>query len=220
MPFSRIQLATFIAILFHTVGLVGIFTQTAWVIEATAFNLLLSAGLLIWTQVNKDRFFWLFAAISYLTGFVTEIIGVNTGWLFGNYQYGRILGPQVAQVPLVIGVNWFIVLYCCGHTLLQLTGRLLRDAPSRLKGISLVIDGALLAVAFDWLIEPMAVQLGYWTWEGGTIPFFNYASWFGISLLLMLAFRQLHRGIPNKFAVHLLGIQVMFFLILRTFLAQ
>ena len=220
MHLSRTQLATSIALLFHTVGLVGIFTQTAWILEATAFNLLLSAGLLIWTHSTKDKAFWLFAALCYGTGLVTEIIGVNTGWLFGNYQYGKVLGPQVAHVPLVIGVNWFIVMYCCAHTLLLLTGRVLRDAPARLKGISLVIDGALLAVAFDWFIEPVAVRLGYWTWEGGTIPLFNYGSWLGISLLLMLAFRQLHRGVTNKFAVHLLGIQVMFFLILRTFLPQ
>ncbi len=220
MSLTRNTLATLIAILFHTVGLVGIFTQTDWILRATSFNLLLSTALLIWTHQQLNRAFWLFVVICYLTGLITEMIGVNTGWLFGQYVYGEILGPQLWNVPLVIGINWFIVLYCCGHTLQALTHRLLPDLSPRLKGISLLIDGALLAVAFDWLIEPVAVQLGYWTWAGGTIPMFNYISWFGISLLLMLAFRCTQPDAPNKFAVHLLGIQIMFFLILRTFLLQ
>jgi putative membrane protein len=214
---SRTTLATLIALLFHTVGLAGIFTQTKWVIEATAFNLLLSAGLLIWTHNGRDRAFWLFALICYATGLLTEIIGVNTGLLFGDYQYGQVLGPQLASVPLVIGINWFIVQYCCGHTLLALIDRLLPDIPARMKSWSLVVDGAILAVVFDWLIEPVAVKLGYWTWNGGEIPSFNYLSWLVISLLLMLVFRRLQPGGTNKFAVHLLLIQALFFLILRTF---
>ena len=41
-----------------------------------------------------------------------------------------------------------------------------------LKVLSVVVDGATLAVAFDWLMEPVAVNLGYWTWHGnGEIPF-------------------------------------------------
>lgn len=220
MPLSRHTLATLIAILFHSVGLAGIFTQTDWILQATAFNLLLSAGLLIWTHQPRNRAFWIFSGICYLTGLITEIIGVNTGRLFGQYVYGEILGPQLWNVPLVIGINWFIVLYCCGHTLMTLTQRLLPDLSPRLKGFSMLIDGALMAVAFDWLIEPMAIQLGYWTWAGGSIPLFNYISWFCISLLLMLVFRRTQPEAPNKFALHLLAIQTMFFLILRTFLPQ
>jgi putative membrane protein len=82
---------------------------------------------------------------------------------------------------------------------------------------AIVIDGALLATFFDWVMEPIAVKLGYWQWLGdGSIPLLNYLSWFGISALLMLLFRLLSFPKQNQFAVNLLLIQFMFFLILRT----
>ena len=43
-----------------------------------------------------------------------NITGANTGLIFGNYTYGNILGMKVLGVPLIIGLNWFIVMYCAG----------------------------------------------------------------------------------------------------------
>ena len=37
--------------------------------------------------------------------------------------------------------------------------------------------------AFDSLIEPVAIQAGWWAWEGVHVPWFNYASWWGISFM-------------------------------------
>jgi putative membrane protein len=88
-----------------------------------------------------------------------------------------------------------------------------------IKALSVVVDGATLAVFFDWVMEPAAVKLGFWQWGGnGSIPSFNYVCWLGISMLLLTCFHVLRFDKSNKFAVHLLLIQVMFFLILRTFL--
>ena len=66
-------------------------------------------------------------------------------------------------------------------------------------------------------MEPVAIQLGYWKWSGD-IPVFNYACWFLVSLVLLLFFHFLKFDKENKFAVDLLLIQSMFFLLLRTFL--
>jgi putative membrane protein len=82
----------------------------------------------------------------------------------------------------------------------------------------MVADSALLAMFFDWVLEPVAVELGYWTWADGIIPWFNYATWWGVSAVIMLFFHFLPFRKHNLFAVHLLMIQVMFFLLLRTFL--
>jgi putative membrane protein len=215
---SKTQVATLITLLFHGIGLVGIFTQTDWIIKATPLNLLLSAALLLWTEQERSKAFWIFFILCYTIGMTTEIIGVNTGLLFGNYFYGALLGPQLLKVPLVIGVNWFIVQYCSGHTLLKLQNKFVPGLQGRKKMWSLVVDSALLAVTFDWLIEPVAVRLCYWTWVGGTIPSLNYISWLMISFFLMLFFGKTTQDKPNQFAVHLLMTQVLFFLILRTFL--
>jgi bisanhydrobacterioruberin hydratase len=224
--FSKHDIATAIAVLFHAVGIAGILIfKSDMVIRLTAFNLLLSFCLLLWTQENKNAFFWLFAVATILTGIAVEIIGVNTGLLFGDYNYGDVLGVKWKQVPLIIGVNWFIVVYCSGISITALLQRIIKPLAATpaepkpvLKAISVISDGATLALAFDWLIEPVAIKLGFWQWKNGEVPLYNYACWFVISLLLMILFRFSPFEKRNKFAIHLLLIQVMFFLILRTFL--
>jgi len=224
---SRYQIATFVAILFHTIGLTGIlFFDNTFFIKATPFNLLLSALLLVWTQKEKNKYFYFFVAITCMVGFAVEVIGVNTGLLFGDYSYGKALGFQWQKVPLVIGINWFIVLYCCGICINSFLAKIItrvstetKTPPQVLNAISVVADGATLAVLFDWFIEPAAVKLGYWQWNGdGSIPLYNYICWGTISVLLLGIFHYLKFNKRNKFAINLLLIQMMFFLLLRTFL--
>ena len=224
---SKYQIATFLAILFHLVGLIGIlFFDNPFFIESTPFNLLLSGALLVWTQEEKNKYFYFFVLLTFAVGFTVEVIGVNTDFLFGNYSYGKVLGFHWQKVPLVIGVNWFIVIYCCGISMYSLLTRVIKQVaektqapPQVLKAISVITDGATLAVLFDWLIEPVAVKLGFWQWQGdGDIPLYNYVCWITISALLLTAFHFLKFNKQNKFAINLLLIQVMFFLLLRTFL--
>ncbi len=225
--FTKFDIATGIAVLFHSIGLIGLlFFDRSFFLAATPFNLLLSFALLIWTQTEKNIYFFLFLATCLIVGIVVEVIGVNTGFLFGDYAYGNVLGPEIKNVPVLIGVNWFLIVYCCGisiHTLLmKAINRIAADSgksPMALKALSVIIDGATLAVFFDWLMEPVAVKLGYWVWQGdGAIPMFNYICWFVISLLLLMVFHFAKFNKQNKFAVNLLLIQLMFFLLLRTFL--
>jgi len=224
---SRTRIATVIAIFFHTIGLVGMLIfKSELIINATPINLLLSFGLLIWTQQKKKWPFYVFMSISFLTGFMVEVIGVNTGYLFGDYSYGNVLGFQIKSVPLIIGVNWFIVIFCCGvftRTIMaKLQGKIAgqkQKSPVFLNMFSVIADGATLAVALDWLMEPVAIKLGFWKWgNDGTIPFYNYLCWFVISLFLMALFHLMPFSKKNNFAVNLLLIQSMFFLLLRTFL--
>jgi bisanhydrobacterioruberin hydratase len=225
--FTKFEIATAIAVLFHSIGLIGLlFFDKTFFLAATPFNLLLSFTLLIWTQTDKNIHFFLFLAACFILGIIVEVIGINTGFLFGDYSYGNVLGPKIKNVPLLIGLNWFLIIYCCGisiHTLLmKAINRIAADTgktPIAMKALSVIIDGATLAVFFDWLMEPVAVKLGYWVWNGdGSIPMFNYICWFIISLLLLMVFHFAKFNKQNKFAVNLLLIQLMFFLLLRTFL--
>ena len=188
--------------------------------HATIINLLLMFFLLLYTQKQIDKPFIVFIISCFLIGFAAEVLGTGTGYLFGDYTYGTVLGPKIFEVPVIIAINWFIVIYCCGITisdLLRKIDRIQKVDSSVLKSASLIIDSAMLAVFFDWIIEPVAVKLGYWTWKG-EIPFLNYLSWFVISVILMSIFRFTVKDTSNKFAVNLLLIQMMFFLLLRTFL--
>jgi bisanhydrobacterioruberin hydratase len=229
LPFkySSYQVATAIAIFFHAIGLVGLlYFDKAFFIAATPMNLLLSFGLLIWTARETKASFYIFLLACFVVGIAVEMIGVHTGLLFGEYHYGAVLGYGVNGIPLLIGVNWFIVIYCCG-TGISMFFRKLSDGiafpderkAKRLRSLSVIIDGATLAVFFDWLMEPVAVKLGYWTWLGdGSIPFYNYICWFGVSVVLLSVFRFGNFNKHNKFALNLLLVQLMFFLILRTFM--
>lgn len=215
------------AVLFHVIGLVGIlFFDRDFFIRSTPLNLLLMFALVIWTQGVKNISFFLFFAACFLIGLGVEVTGVSTHLLFGDYRYGNVLGPELANVPLIIGVNWFLIIYCCGvsiHTLLQkLISRVVVEPgkkPQTLKALSVVVDGATVAVFFDWVMEPVAVKLGYWQWLGsGEIPIFNYLCWFAVSVGLLAFFHFMSFSKNNKFAINLLLIQLMFFLLLRTFL--
>ena len=225
--FSKYQIATGIAIFFHAIGLVGIlFSENNFFIQSTPFNLLLSYFLLVWTHPEKNKSFYFFIGIVFIVGFLSEVVGVNSGLLFGEYHYSKILGIQLFQVPILIAVNWFIIIYCSGigtHVLLnKVINRVVKDynEPSlKLKAMSVIFDGASLAVLFDWLMEPVAIKLGFWTWGGdGSVPFYNYFCWLLISILLLTIFNFFNFRKENKFAVNLLLTQALFFLILRTFL--
>lgn len=220
--YSKAQQATAVALFFHAIGLVGmLWGDTRFFNAATVFNLLLMLVLLIYTEGKSTVHWWWYLAICFATGMLVEWIGVHTGWLFGNYAYGAILGPKLWSVPLMIGVNWFIVMYGSAMLMKKISSRMTKTTSMQvwLKHMLIAIDAACVAVLFDWIMEPVAVQLGYWHWGGnGAIPLFNYASWFVVSWLLQLVFTYLPFKNTNLFAIHLLLIQAMFFLILRTFL--
>ncbi|MEO5891625.1 MAG: carotenoid biosynthesis protein [Ferruginibacter sp.] len=224
---AKYQVATAIALFFHSIGLLGLlFFDNGFFIRSTPFNLLLSFSLLVWTQQGKNIAFFVFMVAVLLIGIFSEMAGVNTGLLFGDYSYGKVLGVQWMGVPLIIGVNWFIIIYCCGISTQTLLLKVIRrvaidskEPPLLIKAMSVIIDSATMAVAFDWLMEPVAIKLGFWTWQGnGEVPFFNYISWLVISMLMLTIFQFCRFNKKNKFAVNLFLIQVMFFLLLRTFL--
>lgn len=117
-------------------------------------------------------------------GLAVELLGVATGFPFGDYAYaeGRI-GPMIGDVPLVIPLAWSMI----GYPAL-VVARLITARP--LVGITL---GAGALTAWDLFLDPQMVAEGYWTWSGpgpylvDTIPVSNYLAWFGTSWLMMAA---------------------------------
>lgn len=224
MLYNRPLIPLFLAILFHVSGVIGIlFTPYKhWFINNTPITLMLMSVLLAASQERIERGFIGFFLLAFATGMVTEMIGVNTGILFGNYEYGTVMGPKLLGVPFLIGMNWFVIVFCCGSLMQQLNKTMLlkyeAPIPRAIIKWSVVIDGAVMATFFDWLMEPVAIKLGFWSWEGGNIPMLNYACWFVISAILLAIQQQLKIKAQNHFAIHLLIIQALFFLSLRIFL--
>jgi putative membrane protein len=220
------QIATLIALAFHVSGFIAIgFFNSALFIGLTPLNLVICAVLIFWTQEKVNLAFIIFCLAAYGIGFFSEWLGVNTGQIFGEYSYSKILGPGWQGVPYMIGIQWMVVVYCAGISMAMLHQKIFQlqpegsqQFPKLLMAVSMIADAALIALIFDWILEPVAMKLGYWSWKGGEVPWLNYASWWGVSALIMLFFYFLPFRKHNLFAVHLLMMQVMFFLLLRTFL--
>ena len=224
MPYIKKYSPTFLALLFHITGLLGIlFTPYKdWFVYSTPIVLLTMFLLLSNTQIKLAKEYFIFFMIAFLIGMGTEIIGVNTGLLFGDYQYGQVLGPKINGVPLLIGLNWFIIIFCSGSLLLQCFDLLERKlniniTPSTFS-IIVVLGGAAIATCFDIILEPVAVKLNFWSWENGHIPLLNYICWFVISAVLLGIKMYFKKIKVNTFATSLIIIQALFFLILNLFL--
>jgi putative membrane protein len=110
------------------------------------------------------------AAYSY----AIEIVGVTTGWPYGQFEYGVSLGPMLGGVPVALPV-FFLPLVANAYLLcLLLLGTLADRALPRLLSV------IALVLAMDVVLDPGAVALGFWTYGGGAfygVPLSNYAGW-------------------------------------------
>lgn len=201
------RIAIIVIVLFHAVGTIG-FNLSGFdtmFLDLVPWHLLLMAGVIICSHNRPDAKFGLFTLLLFTMGFVAELIGVHTGWLFGSYAYGETLGVKLFGVPLMIGINWFLLIYATGVLMQR----------SRIKNIYVrILAGALLLVLLDILIEPVAIHFDYWHWAGNTIPIKNYACWFAVSALMLFIFEKFKFPPQSKAGPVLLAMEFVFFLIL------
>jgi putative membrane protein len=211
-------ISTFIAILFHISGAIGMHTDARpWFISMTPLTLLLMSALILWNEKSINKSLWIYFALCAIVGFLAEVIGTNTGLLFGNYAYGNPFGFKIAAVPVLIGLLWFVTVYAIGNLVLFLY-RILFKNPIRSVFVNfvLIVLAAAITTLFDYILEPAAISLGYWQWlPDGNIPTFNYVCWFFISGFLHVPFfmnESLSQKI-NPFTVVLIFIQAAFFIV-------
>ena len=202
---KKLFISTIILIVFHVVGIIGLKSSYySSFIQISSFTLLVSFILLLINHKQYNNSFYLFLIVSYIINYSVELFGVKTGILFGNYSYGNSLGIKLFDVPLIIGINWFILVYsvgCICHTI-------------NVHFIFKSIIGALMLVLLDILIEPVAIQLDFWTWEQNVIPIRNYVGWFITAFVLLILFNKFEFNKNNPLAKALYIIQLVFFALL------
>ncbi len=190
------------------VGLVGIgLLHHAGILSATPYHLLLMFVLLVLSYREQWQQYATWWIPAFALGFMAEWAGVHKGWLFGSYMYTNVLGLQLEGIPLLIGCNWVVVMTGAISLALLLKRNVWVTAAL----------AATIATLYDWVLEPVAIQLGYWQWQDGIVPLYNYASWWAVSYLLA-AWWPLVSVRPNKFGITLFIIQLVFFIILRIIL--
>jgi len=199
---SRIQpFFPAILILFHVIGLV-LFLQSDAASDLTWMNLML-CGILVFLSEPRRMKSVLLAVLIIVGGFLIELIGTKTGYLFGDYVYGETLGWRLFGVSIIIGVNWYAIVLASANI-------------ARLVKVNLFVQAVLaglLCVGLDIVIEPVAVKYGFWTWSNGEIPLFNYVTWFIFSVFFSFLYLK-SSTITNKTAAWLYAIWFLFFGIL------
>lgn len=150
-----------------------------------SFDLLMASGV-TYAVVVLAYFVWRFGmvdAISFavLSGGFSATLDFLSSFAAENYVYP---GQTRLWVFAYIFFGWIAM---CGMSLLIAEGILCRhgdDMLTRRANIWQVpLLAAVIAVAFDLFIDPVAVAAGYWVWlkEANTyydIPLLNFVGWF------------------------------------------
>ena len=164
--------------------------------------LLTTAVLLFFARtVYTRRMILVFIAIA-LIGFLVELVGVQTGWIFGHYRYTSNFGVCWWGTPPLIGINWLFLSYAWA-AVLQNTA----SAP-----VHRIVYAALGMLAYDLLLEQAAPRMQLWYWEKGNIPFSNYIAWFVLALFFQWLIRRNRIVTQNNMALPLLLLQIVLYI--------
>lgn len=194
----------------HVVGIMGIaFPATrSLTLSLTPINL----GITLFFLLSFHKKYSLNAItglfIVALAGFFIEVSGVASQNLFGAYSYGQTLGPCYWNVPFAMGINWLILIY---------STRIIAQSFSK-NVILISLISAILMVAFDFILEPVATFMDMWHWKLGIIPIQNYIMWFVGAFFIQLLYCSIDKKVQNPLAVSVFIIQLIFFGLLRGFL--
>lgn len=209
--------AIFCLVVIYTVGIIGMLSPyAAQFVKLTPLNLLVSLGLVLATHSNADptKNIHKLLIISYMIGFWVELLGTNTGFPFGAYTYGETLGWKFFNAPLMIGVNWAILVYA-SLCAVNVWGTKIQN--DWLKAAL----AATLMLGLDIFIEPVAIRTDFWTWQSAGIndwilvaPWANYLAWWCIGFGLLRVGMELLPNHQNKTALWLLALQYVFFIVL------
>lgn len=189
--------------LFHAIGIV-LFIVNPNASDLSYLVLLLSGTLLLLSETFSIKKGLVYLSI-FSFGFLIELIGTKTGYLFGTYHYDSALGYMWAGVPVIIGLNWLIIVIASVSIVRKLKVE---------HHIVCAFLAALLCTLMDVIIEPVATAYNMWSWNDTIIPVYNYVCWFIFSFIFALLYiKNSKKHNPTGVALYL--IWVLFFLILN-----
>jgi bisanhydrobacterioruberin hydratase len=203
---------SFLLVVIYIVGLLGIgLPLHPDFVQLTPLNLLVSVLLLLWNHPVWQPKAIAVLAFIFLFGFLAEAHGTNYGLIFGNYQYGNVMGWQLWKTPLSAGLLWLIVTYGVGI--------LMNHVAHAWHFLAKAAFGAFLLVWLDSWIEPVAIKLDFWQWENNTIPLQNYIGWYIIGFIELAVFHYFFPFMKNTIGLVLLLLQFLFFMVLTVLFA-
>jgi len=195
-------------ILVYISGSIGFVINPTFFGPFTPYTLLLTCFVfLIHSPLSDKKFLFAFFSIAFL-GFIIEVIGVKTGLVFGKYSYGDGLGFKLLDVPLIISINWAMLIF---------VGIRIVSGIFANKIMSLVV-AAILVTLIDLLIEQVAPKLDFWQFEGGFPGLHNYLGWIGVAFFTSYFFYPTIIKGNRSVSLILLILQIIFFTSLYLFI--
>ena len=205
-----LRMSIFFLWLINISGFFGILSdQNEFFLSTTPYVLSLTLLLLILNHDLSDKKSKIGLILIFLFGLIVEILGVNYGLFFGEYNYGANLGPKIYEVPYVIGFNWVLLIIATG----SISDKLIKG-----KEIYKILFASFLMVLIDLLIEKSAPKLDYWEFVISPVPFSNYLWWFIFSLCFQYIFFKTVKSKEHNLSSNILFIQFLFFGMLAVFL--
>jgi putative membrane protein len=201
MP-SRSTLFICALYIIHFSALMGIYLgYIQWFLSKT-WAILFLIFLVLWDGLPKKsiKISWPIPAVFFI-GFMAEWLGVKFGFLFGDYSYGANLGMKLDDVPIIMGINWVI---------LSLASRGIIQRFFKVPVMKILVSSVLM-VSLDILIEPLAPQLDYWSFDTMVAPLSNYIGWLIYSILIQSLLELVQFKGHFKISLHILIIQLLFF---------
>lgn len=191
----------------YLVGIIGICSPWQYYfLLLTPVNLLITFGFVLKSFSGFNKSFAISILILVIATWLIEVIGVQTGLVFGHYTYGKILGPKIFDTPPIIGINWAILLLSIGIWLKSFNIK---------NNLLFSLLGAITMTLLDLIIEPIAILLGFWNWQTKTPPLQNYVAWFIISFIIFFLFPKKYFNQKDNIAIWCLGLQFIFFALLN-----
>ena len=205
-----LRFSIFFVWLINISGFFGLLSdQKDFFLIMSPLAILITFILLILNYDFKQKGF-ITALISIITiGFLVEFLGVNYDLFFGSYEYGNNLGYKIGGVPIIMSVNWLVLIFLAG----SFTEKII---PNSL--LLKVLFGSLLLVFLDIFLEVCAPKLDYWKFNEEVVPISNYNSWFIISAICLYIYFKLIKEKEYTLSTNMLAIHFAFFGLLSIFL--
>jgi putative membrane protein len=141
-----------------------------------------------------------FFALSAVIAWALEEFGVVTGLLYGGYHYTSYLGARLGEVPVLIPLAWFMMIYPSYVIANLVVARRPAGTPAGLAPlVGLAAASAVVMTVWDLVIDPIlsGPDVRAWVWGSGGayfgVPVQNYFGWFVTTFVVYLAYRALEQ---------------------------
>ena len=188
-------------ILVYFSGAIGFVLNPGFFSPFTPFTLLFTCFVFLIHQPITNFNYVLTFCLVVLIGFIVEVAGVKTGLVFGEYHYGEALGFSFLGVPLIISVNWGLLINA---------GNIISNSFSK-NIIIKSICASVIITSVDFLMEQVVASLNFWYFKDNLAGFHNYIGWFIVSFLISLLFQKNLNCGNKKIAGSIILLQVFFF---------